>query len=190
MQLLVLHEVDGIGIFLRLAVLEKNGRRVIILHEAHMAALGGDDREGGIGQMSLAADRERGRHGGDGLLERDAAVQHGGEHRARERGEDVRLHAGAEAIGEDDRGAVAVLVIDALIAADALAVFHLCDDADLPDEVAVEPRGFSHRFPPRLPPRPHRAGSPASDRARRPSSRPRSRRGGSRSDGRCAAGFP
>ena len=190
-QLLVLHEVDGIGIALRFAGLEKDGGRVVILHEAHAAPLGGDDREGGVRQMAHAADRQRRRHGGDGLLKRNAPVQHGREHRARERGEDVRLHAGAEAVGEDDRGAVAVLVIDALVAADALAVFHLADDADLPDEVAVQPRGFSHRLPPRLPrPRPRRAGSPASDRARRPSSRQPSRRGDSRSGGRCAADFP
>ena len=180
-QLLVLNEMRGIAVVLHLAAVEIHGAWIIILNGRDGLAGGLHDRECGVCQSPVLAHRERLGDRGHALIERNIALKHAREHRGREGGKDVCLHAASESVGEDDRFIPAVARHDALIAADRLAVFAAGHKADVPDQRFVAKLIIAHRH------HPHPAESLPSARARRPSSPPRSRRGGSRSRERCEA---
>ena len=129
------------GIVEQLALAQHDGGGVIKLDDVRgFVVQNADDGEGRIGHLAHAAHRQRACDGGDALLQRDAAGDHGAENLAGEGGEDVGLHPAAQAVGQHQRQ---ILVPAAgqlhLVAAEGFAVLVHADGAGFNPQVIHGP---------------------------------------------------
>ena len=111
------------GVDVVLVVPDEDDLRVVILDDFRgLIVLQVDDGEGGIRHATHGADRQRRRNGGHALLQRQALGQHGGDNLGGQGGQDRRLHAAAQAIGEHDHHRVLVRLHNVhMVAAQLLA---------------------------------------------------------------------
>ena len=92
------------GIVEELALAQHDGGGVVKLDDVRgFVVQNPDDGKGGIGHLAHAAHRQGACDGGDALLQRDAAGNHGAENLAGEGGEDVGLDPAAQAVGQHQR---------------------------------------------------------------------------------------
>ena len=144
MQLLFLNKVHGIVVFRDRTVMHEHGARIVILDQAHAAAVRLQDCEGRVGELALLAHGQRLGHGRDALFDRHIALEHRCEHGRSQRGENVRLDAAAKAVGENDRRVIIGPFQDALVTAERLSVLVAADHADIPHGVAAAVGSFTH----------------------------------------------
>ena len=121
----------GAGIVEHLALAQHDGGRIIKLDDMRrFVVMDLQDGKGGVGHLAHRAHRQRAGNGGYALLQGDAAGDHGAQDLGGQRGENIGLHAAAQAIGQDQgQVLIAAAVYLHLVAAQGLTYMVQADPA-------------------------------------------------------------